>query len=237
MYSELYVISGFCGVELLRNLCDRNSHRVCVCCSGLYCPHVETPEHGPNLSSLPEGEFVYLRSGQKAFKNCVVPCSFAGGSPLDTCLLGGNFRCLHGIKVFQLCVILSVAANKWRGWAWPFSCGLLISVLADSQQKHRRSGMAAINNLLRCRCAAVRIRAIVQDLRHWKHNYPSLRATIKAASPALRALLRRLHHLHVTIAATHSERRATTGGLVHVCSVSAACVRVWRKVGVINATH
>lgn len=83
---------------------------VCVCCPGLYCPCVETPDDGPNLSSLPEGEFIYLRSDQKVFKK--VPRGFAGGSPLHTCLLSGTFRCLHSIKAFQLFVILAVAANK-----------------------------------------------------------------------------------------------------------------------------
>lgn len=84
---------------------------------------------------------------------------------------------------------------------------------------------------------AVRFSAIVKDLRHRKHNYPSLRDSIKAASPTLRALLRRLHRLHVTITATHNERHVTTSGLVRVCSVPAACVCVRRKAVVVNAAY
>lgn len=69
--------------------CTMVKASVCVCCPGLYCPRVETPEHGPNLSSLPEGRIHLFK---KRLKNGVFPRGFAGGAPAGCLFTQRHFQ-------------------------------------------------------------------------------------------------------------------------------------------------
>lgn len=198
----------------------------------------------PQSQLSARGRIHFSRSEQKAFKSCPVPRGFRWRLAAANLFTERHFqmrpryqsvstfcdpRCGRK-QVTRFGLAVQLRAPHQRCW---------LTVSRGTAPEGRGHvcfsvwGMSAgcwggINHFLTCQCAAVRFGAIVKDLRHRERNYPSLRDSIKAASPTLGALRRRLRRLHVTIAATHHERHVTAGGLVRACE-RACSVRVCAK--------